>query len=185
MTRWFEDIELNELIPLGSHTFTEAEIIAFAQQYDPQYFHLSASDAAHSHFGGLIASGWHVVVTGHRQMVDALEAEERRLRQLGQSPGVSGPSPGVNRMAFTAPVRPGDTVTYSMIVTAKRPSNSLPGWGILTNIMTATNQLGEQVYEAELIAFSKLRDFKMPLQLRMLQALTKLPVLGKLLAQRS
>ena len=120
MTRWFEDIAIDEAFPLGSHTFTEAEIIRFGQLYDPQYFHVDPEAAKHSHFGGLVASGWHTVTVGHRQMVDALFAEEDRLRGLGQEPGVSGPSPGVNTMEFKAPVRPGDTVTYTLVVTGKR-----------------------------------------------------------------
>jgi acyl dehydratase len=114
-------------------------------------------------------------------MVDALGAEEERLRGLGEEPGVSGPSPGINKMEFKAPVRPGDTVTYTLVVTGKRPSNSIPGWGLLFNTLDAVNQRGERVYHAELVGFSKLRDFKMPLRLKMLQALTNIPGLGKLL----
>ncbi len=185
MTRWFEDIAPGEIFELGSHDFTEAEIIRFGQLYDPQYFHVDPEAAKHSHFGGLVASGWHTVSVGHRHMVDALFAEEERLRGLGQEPGVSGPSPGVNTMQFKAPVRPGDRVTYTLVVTGKRPSNSIPGWGLLFNTIEATNQRGELVYHAELVGFSKLRDYKMPLRLRLLLALTRLPVLGKLLASRT
>jgi len=181
MTRWFEDIEVNHPYPLGDHTFTEAEITAFGRAYDPQYFHVDASGAAHSHFGGLIASGWHTVLVGHRKMVDTLDAEEAMLRENGETPGVSGPSPGVNVMEFKAPVRPGDTVTYTLTVTSKRPSNSIPGWGLLINSIDAVNQRGEAVYHAEVVGFSKRRDFKKPLRLAMLEALTRLPVLGKLL----
>ena len=183
MTRWFEDIELNEPFPLGSHDFTEAEIIRFGQLYDPQYFHVDPVAASYSHFGGLVASGWHTVTVGHRHMVDALFAEEDRLRGLGQEPGVSGPSPGVNKMEFKAPVRPGDRVTYTLVVTGKRPSNSIPGWGLLFNTLEAVNQRGELVYHAELVGFSKLRDYKMPLRLRLLMPLTRLPLLGKLLTR--
>src|SRR5690606_23756090 len=150
----------------------------FATLYDPQYFHIDPEAARHSHFGGLIASGWHTVSVGHRRMVDALEAEADRLRELGEEPGVSGPSPGVNSMDFKVPVRPGDTVTYELVVTGKRPSNSLPGWGLLFNRLTATNQRGELVYRAELVGFSKLRDYRMPLKLRLLLALSKIPVIG-------
>ena len=103
MTRWFEDIVIDEVFQLGSHTFNADEIIRFASLYDPQYFHLDAAAAQHSHFGGLVASGWHTVSVGHRKMVDALFAEEERLRGLGQEPGVSGPSPGVNSMDFKVP----------------------------------------------------------------------------------
>jgi len=185
VTRWFEDITIDEIFPLGTHEFTEAEIIRFGQLYDPQYFHVDPEAAKHSHFGGLVASGWHTVSVGHRRMVDALFAEEARLRGLGKEPGVSGPSPGVNRMEFKAPVRPGDRVTYTLVVTGKRASNSIPGLGLLFNTLEASNQNGELVYHAELVGFSKLRDYKMPLRLRMFLALTRLPVLGKVIAKRT
>lgn len=84
-------------------------------------------------------------------------------------------------MDFKAPVRPGDTVTYTLVVTGKRPSNSIPGWGLLFNTLEATNQRGELVYHAELVGFSKLRDYRMPARVKLLMALTKVPVLGKLL----
>ncbi|WEJ34415.1 MaoC family dehydratase [Devosia sp. SD17-2] len=183
MTRWFENIVIDEAFPLGSHTFTEDEIIAFAKLYDPQYFHIDPEAAKHSHFGGIIASGWHTVSVGHRRMVDALDAEAERLRTLGEEPGVSGPSPGVNSMDFKVPVRPGDTVSYELVVTGRRPSNSLPGWGLLFNRLTATNQRGELVYRAELVGFSKLRDYRMPLKLRLLLALSKIPVIGPRLSR--
>lgn len=185
MTRWFENITLNEVFPLGSHTFTAEEIVRFASLYDPQYFHLDPEAAKHSHFGGLVASGWHTVSVGHRRMVDALEAEEQRLRGLGEEPGTSGPSPGVNAMEFKVPVRPGDTVSYELIVTDKRASNSIPGWGLLFNSITATNQRGELVYRAEVVGFSKLRDYRAPAGQRLLLALTSWPLIGRLLKRRS
>ncbi|MEQ1769818.1 MAG: MaoC family dehydratase [Devosia sp.] len=184
MTRWYEEIAIDEVYPLGAHDFTEAEIIRFGRLYDPQYFHVDPEAARQSHFGGLVASGWHTVAVGHRHMVDALFAEEVRLRGLGQEPGVSGPSPGVNKMEFKVPVRPGDTVTYTLVVTGKRPSNSIPGWGLLFNTIEGHNQRGELVYHAELVGFSKLRDHKLPWTTAILLALTRLPLLGKLLASR-
>lgn len=184
MTRWFEEVDLDTPFHLGTHTFTEAEIIAFARDYDPQYFHLAPDQARLSAFGGLVASGWHTAAVGQRKMVDALGVEAERLESEGKSAGVSGPSPGINTMVFRAPVRPGDTLAYALTVTGKRPSNSLPGWGILVNQVEATNQHGELVYRAELVAFSRLRDYRPPLHMRLLEALTRLPGLGKLLASR-
>lgn len=183
MTRWFEDVSLDTAYDLGSHTFTQAEIIRFGTLYDPQYFHIDPEAARHSHFGGLVASGWHTVSVGHRLMVDRLEAEEDIVRAEGGEPGVSGPSPGVNRMDFKAPVRPGDTVSYTLIVTGKRQSNSIPGWGLLFNLLEAHNQHGELVYSADLVGFSKLRDYRMPLKLRAAMALARVPGL-KALARR-
>lgn len=183
MTRWFEDVRLDTAYDLGSYTFTEDEIIRFGRLYDPQYFHVDPDAARHSHFGGLVASGWHTVSVGHRLMVDRLKAEEDIVRAEGDEPGVSGPSPGVNRMDFKAPVRPGDTVHYVLTVTGKRPSNSIPGWGLLFNLIEAHNQRGELVYSADLVGFSKLRDYRMPLRLRASMALARLPLI-KALARR-
>lgn len=184
MTRWYEDIVIGEAFPLGEHTFSTGEIVRFAKAYDPQYFHVDSEAARHSHFGGLVASGWHTVSIGHRKMVDALFAEEERLRSEGRAPGESGPSPGVNAMTFDAPVRPGDTVRYTLTVTGKRVSNSIPGWGLLFNSLVAVNQNGEQVYHAELVGFSKLRDFRMPWRLRLLMALVKLKGLARMPRRR-
>ena len=185
MTRWFEDIIIDDVFDLGAHDFTADEIIAFATAYDPQYFHTDPDAAKHSHFGGLVASGWHTVSIGHRKMVDALIAEEARLRGIGREPGVSGPSPGVNRMEFKIPVRPGDTVRYTLVVTDKRASNSIPGWGLLFNTIRAINQRDELVYEAELVGFSKLRDYRMPLKLKIALALTRVPGMTRLRRPKS
>ena len=185
MTRWFEDIAVGSTFELGSHLFSGEEIVGFARLYDPQYFHVDPDAARHSHFGGLVASGWHTVSIGHRLMVDALDAEAARLRAEGREPGVSGPSPGVNTMSFKAPVRPGDRVSYTLTVTGKRASNSIPGWGLLFNTIAAHNQRGELVYHADLVGFSKLRDYRIPPGPRLLMALTRLPVLGKVFAKRS
>ena len=39
MTLYWEDFKVGETIEMGCHTFTEAEIVAFARQFDPQPFH--------------------------------------------------------------------------------------------------------------------------------------------------
>ncbi|WP_375451568.1 MaoC/PaaZ C-terminal domain-containing protein [uncultured Devosia sp.] len=157
MTRWFEDVNEGEVFPLGEHTFTQDAIVTYAKIYDPQYFHVDPEAAQSGPFGGLVASGAHTAMVGQRKMVDALFAEAERLRALGQEPGIGGPSPGGDSIAFTAPVRPGDTLTYVLTTTGKRASNSLPGWGLLTNEMTATNQRGELVYRASFASFLALR----------------------------
>ncbi|MDB5624059.1 MAG: dehydratase [Devosia sp.] len=185
MTRWFEDIVLDEVFSLGSHNFEADDMVRFAALYDPQSLHTDREAAQHSQFGGLVASGWHIASVAHRKMVDALFAEEERLRTLGHEPGLSGPSPGVNSMDFPAPVRPGDVVSFRLVVTNKRHSNTIPGWGLLFNRLTGTNEQGQLVYEANLVGFSKLRDYRMPWWQKLLQALTRVPIIGPLLARRA
>uniref|UniRef100_UPI0027D23672 MaoC/PaaZ C-terminal domain-containing protein n=1 Tax=Escherichia coli TaxID=562 RepID=UPI0027D23672 len=55
----YDDVVIGVREELGSHTFTAEAIIAFARKYDPQPFHIDEEAARRSHFGGLIASGWH------------------------------------------------------------------------------------------------------------------------------
>lgn len=54
-----EDLPLGAWFPCGTFRLTRAEIIAFAQHYDPQPFHLDDEAAARSYFTRLCASGLH------------------------------------------------------------------------------------------------------------------------------
>ncbi len=181
MTLWFEDIEPGTSWDLGTHKFTQDEIIAFAKKYDPQYFHVDPEAAKDGPFGGLVASGWHTVSMGHKIMVDYLYDHDDMMRANGEEPGVSGPSPGVNKMQFKAPVRPGDKIHFMITVENKRKSASLPGWGVLLNIIEAHNQDKELVYRSEIASFSKLRDFKPGLRMRLGMALAAMPIIGKMI----
>lgn len=178
MTRWWEDVVVDELFPLGSHTFTAEAIVDFARQFDPQYFHIDEDHAAHSQFEGLIASGWHTASVGHRKMVDALFAEADRLRDIGEEPGVPGPSPGVNSIEFPVAVRPGDTLEYTLTVQFKRPSKSFPGWGLTESRVEAHNQHNQLVYRSLIMGFSKMRDYKPTLRERIMLWLVEQPVIG-------
>ena len=70
--RYFEDFEPGQDIDLGLCTVTEDEIVAFARDYDPQPFHVDRDAAAHSIYGGVIASGWHTCGMMMRLVVDGL-----------------------------------------------------------------------------------------------------------------
>jgi acyl dehydratase len=53
---WLEDLRLGAPFDCGSFRLTEREIVAFAEKYDPQPFHLSAEAGRKSIFGGIVAS---------------------------------------------------------------------------------------------------------------------------------
>jgi acyl dehydratase len=55
--RYFEDYSPGHVYEFGTITVREGEIIAFARQFDPQYFHPDPEKAAAGPFGGLTASG--------------------------------------------------------------------------------------------------------------------------------
>ena len=56
---FFEDLPIGHVVDLGAYAFTNANIRDFALAYDNQPFHIDEDAARASHFGGIIASGWH------------------------------------------------------------------------------------------------------------------------------
>ena len=132
--KYFEDVRLGESDTLGSHTITEAEIVAFARKYDPQPFHTDPEAAKGTIFGGLIASGWHTCAIMMR-----LTAETIRRHQA-----VTTGSPGVDSCRWLKPVRPGDTLTGRSQVLDAWPSRSKP-IGFVRSRVELLNQRGEIV----------------------------------------
>jgi acyl dehydratase len=135
---WWEDFEVGSRAEMGRHTFGEEEILAFAAQFDPQPFHTDPQAARATHFGGLVASGWHTCAVGMRLMVDSYVG---RAASLG--------SPGIEDIRWLKPVRAGDTLTYSRTVTASRASASRKGVGLVKHRWEAVNQAGETVLTME------------------------------------
>ena len=67
---FFEDIEVGSVEEFGSYEVSAQEIIEFATKYDPQPFHLSEEGGKQTHFGGLVASGWHTGSIAMRLICD-------------------------------------------------------------------------------------------------------------------
>ena len=139
---YFDDIEVGARRELGSYTFTADEIKRFARQFDPQPFHLDEEAARRSHFGGLVASGWHTASI-------FMKLQSRMINQIGAEVSKAGPSPGYRNLRWPKPVFAGDTLNYSTEVVRKRELTSRPQWGIVFSHITAVNQRGELVYEFE------------------------------------
>jgi acyl dehydratase len=130
MTEYFEDIVVGTKASFGSYLVDRDEVIAFAQKYDPQPFHLSDEAAATTHFGRLSASGWHTCA----MMMAMLVAHLKENRQAGLG------SPGMDALRWLRPVYPGDTLRVESEVLEKRPSASRPVMGIYKSRMTVFNQ---------------------------------------------
>ena len=135
---YLEDFSTGQRFELGGRSLDEAAILEFAREYDPQPFHIDHEAARASIYGGLIASGWHTMSIFMRLCVDGLLA---RTYSMG--------SPGVDTVRWPAPVRPGDTLSASLIVTEVRPSLSKPERGFVRNTGTMVNQRGEIVLSFE------------------------------------
>jgi acyl dehydratase len=136
--KYFEDFEVGDSNRKGSHTVTREEIIAFAQEFDPQPFHIDEAAANASVFGGLTAAGSHTVALQIKLIhSDRAEVESAVLAGMGW-----------DEVRFPNPVRPGDTLSLLMECIDTRVSKSKPDRGIVRNKITVLNQNEDVVLES-------------------------------------
>jgi acyl dehydratase len=148
MMGFFEDVVIGEEHELGAYAFTKEAIVAFAQRYDPQRFHVDEAAAKLSMFGGLCASGWHTAAASMRALVDyrARALAERAAR--GEPLPPLGVSTGIFNLRWPVPTRPGDVVTFRACVLEKRESKR-PDWGLVALRVSGVNQNGEEAITME------------------------------------
>ena len=131
---YFEDFSVGRVFDSGTRQLSEQDILGFAREYDPQYFHTDPEAAKQSIFGGLIASGWQTVGVCMRLMCDSYLLETSSLG-----------SPGVDAVRWVKPVYPGDTLRMRATVIAAKPSSSKPDRGMATMRCEVFNQKDELV----------------------------------------
>ena len=78
----WEDFHVGDVKLMGSHTVTEAEILDFARQFDPQRFHVDVGQAQKTIYKGLIASGWHTCGLIFRMACDGFLLESSSISRL-------------------------------------------------------------------------------------------------------
>ncbi len=135
---YWEDLPVGHVMELGTISTTEEEIKAFAQQFDPQPFHLDETAAQQSLFGRLCASGWHTCGMCMRVTVDNF---------LSQSSSLG--SPGLESLKWLRPVYPGDVLRVQHSITESRPMASKPTVGIVRGVWDVFNQHGDKVLHME------------------------------------
>ncbi len=151
--RYYEDFKIGDRFVSGGMTMTEAGIIEFARQWDPQPFHIDAEFAKRWSYGGLIASGLHTMAVTLRLWLD-----------LGILRASSLGSPGIGEVQFPRPVRPGDTLRVVTDIVELRLSSSKPDRGIARIRQVTINQRDEPVMEQETVVFLKRRPVLMAAQ---------------------
>jgi len=138
-TQWYwEDLEVGSVRELGSTTVTADEIKEFAQQFDPQPFHIDEAAGQRSIFGNLCASGWHTCALAMRLTVDNF---------LNDSSSMG--SPGLESLRWLKPVYPGDTLSLVYTIVESRPLRKRADAGLVRAKWQMSNQNGETVMEME------------------------------------
>lgn len=142
MTVYLEDLSPGDELEFGAYEVTEDEILEFAEQYDPQWFHTDPQRAReNSIYGSLIASGWHTGAMTMRMLVDEHFTDAASLGALG-----------VDELRWPNPTRAGETLSVHVEVLETRPSESQPDRGVVRTKTTTANQDGETKLSMEPIA---------------------------------
>jgi acyl dehydratase len=133
--RFFDDLVEGERLNCRPVVMTREAIINFAQQFDPQPFHIDEDAAKASIFGGLIASSLHTLSACTRVVVEA----------QGDVAILSGV--GMDEAKMFNPVRPDDTLTVEAWWMDLKRSRSKPHLGFAAIKCRVSNQRGEPVIE--------------------------------------
>jgi acyl dehydratase len=133
--RYFEDYIAGSVYEFPETvSVSEAEIIAFAEQFDPQYFHTDTAAAAAGPYKGLIASGAHTLALAFKLYIPLFLPDKNTLG-----------SPGLDEVRWLSPLRPGDTLRIRITILEARPSQSRNDRGTVQSLVETLNQKGEVI----------------------------------------
>ncbi len=131
--RLFETLMLGERRRSAEWRLDDAQIVAFARQFDPQFFHVDPVAAKGSAFGTLIASGMHLLAIT-RTLDHAMNGD------ISYICGIA-----FEDVRFLAPGRPGDGLVLTSEIVALRPSAKHDDRGVVTHNYRLAKQGDEPV----------------------------------------
>ena len=143
---YLEDLNVCQRFTSTTYLMTEERIKSFAEEFDPQPFHLDDAAAQNTVFRGLAASGWHTAAVAMKLLVTSGLPLGNGIIGLGGD------------LSWPKPTRPGDTLHVESEVLEITPSNSKPNQAVVRVRSTTLNQKGEAVHEFT----SKVLVFKRP-----------------------
>ncbi|MFW0793991.1 MaoC/PaaZ C-terminal domain-containing protein [Gordonia sp. CPCC 205515] len=139
-----DDLVVGHRYQLDSYTLDEAELVEFARQWDPQGFHIDAAVADAGAYGGLIASGIHTIAIYQRLSVTGV---------FDHWSVIAGRT--LNDVRFLRPVRPGDTLTGTVLIDAIEFDDR--GRALVTTSAEIVNQDGSAVLTLVVDAYVRAR----------------------------
>ena len=131
---YLEDLYVGQRFTSGFYQISDDKIRAFAEEFDPQPFHLDKSAAEGSIFRGLAASGWHTA------------AITMRLLVVGGLPLANGIIGLGGEITWPNPTRAGDTLRVESEILEIIPSRTKPNQAIVRARSTTLNQNDEPVF---------------------------------------
>jgi len=128
---YLEDYTIGRVFKTVPVKLDADEIIWFAERHDPQIFHTDPERAKDSAFGEHVASGFQTVAIATGQFI-----------RTGAVDGTGLGGPGMDKIRWTAPVRPGETLQTQVEVTEARATRSNPGRGVVTVAFAVSTESG-------------------------------------------
>jgi acyl dehydratase len=159
ITYYWEDLLPGSVRELGSVQPSVEDIKDFAEQFDPQPFHVDEAAGARSIFGGLCASGWHTCAMAMRLTVDNFLRDSSSMG-----------SPGLESLRWLKPVYPGDVLTLRHTVLESRPLRKRPDIGLVRSRWEMFNQDSEKVLEMEGYGMFRRRESATPDEIARIEA---------------
>ena len=116
----FEDFEVGFCFEFETEPLSVQQIADFARLYDPQRFHMDEAEAAKTHYGGLIASGFQTQLLCFGPFV-------REVLLDCWSVG----APGLDKLRWIRPLFPGEAMQGTVKLLSARPSSKRRDRGYL------------------------------------------------------
>lgn len=133
--RHFEDLKIGEFLTSDYMTVELEDMLAFADKYDPQWFHTDIDAAKDTRFGEVIASGVYVAAIW-RKMDHSLNGDVNYICGVGWED-----------VRWAKAMRAGDVVRATSEVLELRDSGSDPTRGIAVYMCRLENDQGETMLQ--------------------------------------
>ncbi|WP_424192445.1 MaoC family dehydratase [Ampullimonas aquatilis] len=144
---YLDDLSVGMRYHSAEYAMDKAAIVSFAEQFDPQPFHLNEAAAQASFFDGLAASGWHTAAITMRLLVTS---------GMPLADGLIGAG---GEISWPQPTRPDDILHVESEIVAITPSRSKPNQGMVTVRSETLNQ----DHQIKQLMIAKLLVFRRPI----------------------
>ena len=133
--RYFDDLIVGEEFSSRWLSADEDEMIEFARQFDPQYFHIDPEKAKESPFGQIVASGTYTFAVWNRLNMEV----------NGDIAWIAGL--GFNDFKFPNPFLPDTPLQSTSHLVSKRESSTNPLRGLVIHEYKVRDENGITIFE--------------------------------------
>ena len=143
---YFEDFAVGQVYETSAATLDQDDIVRFGKRYANLPYHTDPEAARKTTFAGLVAPGYQTAALTFGLFVDL---------GLFRTSGMG--SPGIDKLRWLKPVRPGDALHVSAEVIEVSPAQSTSGRNAVRFRYDTINQDGDKVMTVTSLHFLKRR----------------------------